>query len=262
VEDSPPEENGSSRRVVLAEEGSLSPAEGEGQVREVQTLEEGELLPHEGSASRGDGQEVLEPGFGEEDLPEEAPQLGAAREVGMDIEEGPKLKKYRRVRVKKKAPQLEKEVQEMQSARRTRNERMACLRLLQQERRERQEAWEPQEKQELHESKEPQEYKEPEESKAEEPQEPQPRTPSPSSVDWKAAEEETKKQFAAAKAAGRRILTYEEWDKERKEKNEKWRQERKRKEWVEREVARRALLHSRDAAGAVCQPRSRRLSTS
>ena len=73
---------------------------------------------------------------------------------------------------------------------------------------------------------------------------PQPRTPSPSSVDWKAAEEETKRQFAA-KAAGRKILTYEEWDKERRDKNEKWRQERKRKEWVEREVARRALQEER-----------------
>ena len=73
---------------------------------------------------------------------------------------------------------------------------------------------------------------------------PQPRTPSPSSVDWKAAEEETKRQFAA-KAAGRKILTYEEWEQERRDKNEKWRQERKRKEWVEREVARRALQEER-----------------
>ena len=58
---------------------------------------------------------------------------------------------------------------------------------------------------------------------------PQPRTPSPSSVDWKAAEEETKRQFAEARAAGRKILSYEEWDKLRRENTERQLQERKRK---------------------------------
>jgi len=77
-----------------------------------------------------------------------------------------------------------------------------------QERQARQEAVEPPGQQELPESKEPQESKKPEEVKAEEPKEPQPRTPSPSSVDWKAAKEETKRQFAEAKAAGRRILSF------------------------------------------------------
>ena len=174
-------------------------------------------------------------------------QPGDAEKDEVKKQEGPKLKKYRRVRVKKQAPQLEREGKEMQSARKTRNERMACLRLLQQERRERQEAVEPPGQQALPESKEPQETKKPEEVKAEEPKEPQPRTPSPSSVDWKAAEEETKRQFAEAKAAGRRILSYEEWDKERKEKNEKMRQERLRKSWLDREIARRALQQERGA---------------
>ena len=133
----------------------------------------------------------------------------------------------------------------MQSARRVRNERMARLRLLQQQRRRWQEAAEPSGQQELPASEEPQEDKKPEEIKAEEPKEPQPRTPSPSSVDWKAAEEETKRQFAEAKAAGRRILSYEEWDKERKEKNENLRQAALRRSWLEREIARRALQQER-----------------
>ena len=83
---------------------------------------------------------------------------------------------------------------------RTRAERLACLRLLQQERQEKQQGRALPEQQEVT---------------------PQPRTPSPSSVDWKAAEEETKRQMAEAKAAGRRNLTYEEWDKESREKNGK-----------------------------------------
>ena len=150
-------------------------------------------------------------------------------------DEGPKLKKYRRVRVKKKAPQLEKDIQVMQDAQRTRNERMACLRILQQQRNARKKAAEPQK------DKKP-------EVKAEESKEPQPRTPSPSSVDWKAAEKETERQFAEAKAAGRRILSYEEWDEERKKENEKKRQERLRKSWVDREIARRALQQEKGAA--------------
>ena len=66
-------------------------------------------------------------------------------------------------------------------------------------------------------------------------------------MDWKAAEEETKRQFAEAKAAGRRILSYEEWDEERKAKNEKMRQEALRKSWLDREIALRALQQERGA---------------
>ena len=149
--------------MKAAEEDELSP-------------EEGELPAQEGHTS-GEGEEPLQ---GEDELPEEIPQLG----VEVKTEEGPKLKKYRRVRVKKKAP-LEREIKEMHGKQRMRSERMACLRLLQQDRREKQK-----------------ELNLPEPDTA-----PQPRTPSPSSVDWKAAEEETKRQFAA-KAAGRKILTY------------------------------------------------------
>ena len=197
VEDSPQAEGESSRRMVLADGGGLSPEEGE--------------VP---------AQAAQEHPQGEEDRPAEGSQPGA----DVETQEGPKLKKYRRVRVKKKQPQLEKEIREMHSMQRTRAERLACLRLLQQERQEKQQGRALPEQQEAT---------------------PQPRTPSPSSVDWKAAEEETKRQMAEAKAAGRRNLTYEEWDKERREKNEKWRQERKRKEWVEKEVARRKLQEER-----------------
>ena len=238
-ESSQDEEAGSSRRVVLAGEGGFSPDEVAGPARVVQTCES----QPSGSA----GPEVLEVKHEEGQLHGEALQPGDAEEGQVKKQEGPKLKKYRRVRVKKQAPQLERDVKEMQSARKTRNERMACLRLLQQERQARQEAVEPPEQQALPESKEPQETKKPEEVKAEEPKEPQPRTPSPSSVDWKAAEEETKRQFAEAKAAGRRILSYEEWDEERKEKNEKMRQERLRKSWLDREIARRALQQEKGA---------------
>ena len=182
---------------------------------------------------------------GEDQLHGEALRPGDAEKGEVLKQEGPKPKKYRRVRVKKQVTQLEKDIQEMQSARRVRNERMARLRLLQQQRQRRQEAAEPLGQQELPASEEPQEDKKPEEVKAEEPKEPQPRTPSPSSVDWKAAEEETERQFAEAKAAGRRILSYEEWDKERKEKNENLRQATLRRSWLDREIARRALQQER-----------------
>ena len=238
------EEKEGIRRVVLDDEKGFSSGDDAVPVRTVQT--------QEGQASSSAGLGAGKPEHGEGQLHEAALQPGAPERDEVKKEVGPKLKKYRRVRVKKQAPQLEREVKEMQSARKTRNERMACLRLLQQERRERQEAVEPPGQQELPESKEPQESKKPEEVKAEKPKEPQPRTPSPSSVDWKAAEEETKRQFAEAKAAGRRILSYEEWDKERKEKNEKMRQERLRKSWLDREIARRALQQERGAnRGAV-----------
>ena len=231
------EENEGTRRVVLDDERGFSSGDDAVPVRTVRT--------QEGHASSSAGLGAGKPEHGEGQLHDEALQPGASEQNEVKKDEGPKLKKYRRVRVKKKAPQLEKEVQEMQSARKTRNERMACLRLLQQERRARQEGVEPPGQQDLPESKEPQGSKKPEEVKAEEPKEPWPRTPSPSSVDWKAAEEETKKQFAEARAAGRRILSYGEWDKERKEKNEKMRQERLRKSWLDREIARRALLQER-----------------
>ena len=216
------EEKEGIRRVVLDEERGFSSGDDAVPVRTVQT--------QEGQASSSVGPGAGKPEHGEGQLHEAARQPGAPERDEVKKDEGPKLKKYRRVRVKKQAPQLEREVKEMQSARKTRNERMACLRLLQQERQERQEAVEPPGQQALPESKEP-----------------QPRTPSPSSVDWKAAEEETKKQFAEAKAAGRRILSYEEWDKERKEKNEKMRQETLRKSWLDREIARRALHQERGA---------------
>ena len=117
VEDSPQAEGESSRRVVLVEEDELSPEEGELPAQEGHTSGEGEL-------------QVQEPLQGEDELPEEVPQLG----VEVKTEEGPKLKKYRRVRVKKKAP-LEREIKEMHGKQRMRSERMACLRLLQQDRR-------------------------------------------------------------------------------------------------------------------------------
>ena len=184
-ESSSDEEKGNIRRVVLDDEKGFSSGDDAAPVRMVQT--EG------GQASSSAG-------------------LGAGKP------EEPKVKKYRRVRVKKKAPQLEKDIQVMQDGQRTRNERMACLRILQQQRNARKKAAEP-----------------------------QPRTPSPSSVDWKAAEKETERQFAEAKAAGRRILSYEEWEEERKKENEKKRQERLRRSWVDREIARRALQQEKGA---------------
>ena len=241
-ESSQDEEAGSSRRVVLVDEGGFSPDEVAGPARVVQT--------REGQPSGSAGPEVVEVKHEEGQLHGEALQPGDAEKAEkgeVQKQEGPKQKKYRRVRVKKKALQLEKDIQEMQSARRTRNERMACLRLLQQERRGRQGAAEPPGQQELPASKGPQETKKPEEANAEETKEPQPRTPSPSSVDWKAAEEETKRQFAEAKAAGRRILSYEEWDEEGKAKNERMPQEALRKSWLDREIALRALQQERGA---------------
>ena len=224
-ESSSDEEKGNIRRVVLDDEKGFSSGDDAAPVRMVQT--EG------GQASSSAGLGAGKPEHGEGQLPEAAlqPEVPERQVVK---EEGPKLKKYRRVRVKKKAPQLEKDIQVMQDAQRTRNERMACLRILQQQRNARKKAAEPQK------DKKP-------EVKAEEPKEPQPRTPSPSSVDWKAAEKETERQFAEAKAAGRRILSYEEWDEERKKENEKKRQERLRKSWVDREIARRALQQEKGA---------------
>ena len=102
----------------------------------------------------------------------------------------------------KKAPQSERDVKEMQNAGKTRNEKMAYLRRLQRERQERQAAGKPPGQLDLPESKEPQENKKPEEDKAEVTKEPQPRTPSPSSVDWKAAEEETKKAVCRGESGG------------------------------------------------------------
>ena len=224
-ESSSDEEKGNIRRVVLDDEKGFSSGDDAAPVRMVQT--EG------GQASSSAGLGAGKPEHGEGQLPEAAlqPEVPERQVVK---EEGPKLKKYRRVRVKKKAPQLEKDIQVMQDGQRTRNERMACLRILQQQRNARKKAAEP------HQDKKP-------EVKAEEPKEPQPRTPSPSSVDWKAAEKETERQFAEAKAAGRRILSYEEWDEERKKENEKKRQERLRKSWVDREIARRALQQEKGA---------------
>ena len=161
-ESSQDEEAGSSRRVVLVDEGGFSPDEVAGPARVVQT--------REGQPSGSAGPEVVEVKHEEGQLHGEALQPGDAEKGEVQKQEGPKQKKYRRVRVKKKALQLEKDIQEMQSARRTRNERMACLRLLQQERRGRQGAAEPPGQQELPASKGPQETKKPEEANAEETQ--------------------------------------------------------------------------------------------
>ena len=223
-------------RVTLRP-ASRTPEEKEEGVRRVIMLDD---EPHPGDAERPE----------EAAHPEEVADAEHTEEVERDEpqkQEGPKMKKYRRVRVKKKAPQSERDVKEMQNAGKTRNEKMAYLRRLQRERQERQAAGKPPGQLDLPESKEPQENKKPEEDKAEVTKEPQPRTPSPSSVDWKAAEEEKKRQFAEAKAAGRRILSYEEWDKERKEKNENLRQAALRRSWLDREIARRALQQERGA---------------
>ena len=117
-ESSPDEERGDIRRVVLDDEKGFSSGDDAAPVRIVQT--------ERGQASSSSGLGAGKPEHGEGQLPDAAlqPEVPERQVVK---EEGPKLKKYRRIRVKKKAPQLEKDIQEMQSARRTRNERMACL---------------------------------------------------------------------------------------------------------------------------------------
>jgi hypothetical protein len=50
----------------------------------------------------------------------------------------------------------------------------------------------------------------------------QPRTPSPSTLDTEAAQRETERQREEAVVCGRRVLTYEEWEKRReREKGER-----------------------------------------
>ena len=236
-ESSQDEENEGIRRVVLDDEKGFSSGDDAVPVRTVQT--------QEGQASSSAGLGAGKSEQGEDQLHGEALRPGDAEKGEVLKQEGPKLKKYRRVQVKKQVTQLEKDIKELQNAGKTRNEKMAYLRRLQRERQERQAAGKPLGQVDLPESKEPQENKKSEENKAEVTEEPQPRTPSPSSVDWKAAEEETERQFAEAKTAGRRILSYEEWDKERKEKNENLRQAALRRSWLDREIARRALQQER-----------------
>ena len=104
-----------------------------------------------------------------------------------------KPKRYRRVRVRKvmkKDPNLaeDREIQQLQARQASRAERLANLRKMQKERQEKM----------------------------------QPRTPSPSTLDTEAAQRETERQREEAVVCGRRVLTYEEWEKRReREKGER-----------------------------------------
>ena len=102
-------------------------------------------------------------------------------------------KRYRRVRVRKvmkKDPNLaeDREIQQLHARQASRAERLANLRKMQKERQEKM----------------------------------QPRTPSPSTLDTEAAQRETERQREEAVVCGRRVLTYEEWEKRReREKGER-----------------------------------------
>ena len=113
----------------------------------------------------------------------------------------------------KKHPNLaeDREIQQLHARQASRAERLANLRKMQKERQEKM----------------------------------QPRTPSPSTLDTEAVQRETERQREEAVACGRRVLTYEEWEREENEKKEKEDQAKKRKAWTDKEIARRRRQEQR-----------------
>ena len=116
-------------------------------------------------------------------------------------------------KVMKKHPNLaeDREIQQLHARQASRAERLANLRKMQKERQEKM----------------------------------QPRTPSPSTLDTEAVQRETERQREEAVACGRRVLTYEEWEREENEKKEKEDQAKKRKAWTDKEIARRRRQEQR-----------------